>query len=603
MKNHRLAILAKCLSMVPARERKKISLLILGQLLLTVLELSGVALFGILAIISISGIKSSEPGTRTRIVLEQLHLTNFPLEYQVTILSGGALVLLTVKTLLTYIITKRILSFLSVRSAVASSELLKKVLSSRLLLDQEKSRQETLYSITGGVNLIIVGVIGSIASLLADIFSLVILAVGLFVYSPTMTLISISYFALIGLFNYRSLHLKVEEHSKTSTMLSIKNNETTLELIGTFRETFLSGRDDYYLNRFTKERMGIARASASLAIYPNVSKYVVEISMLLGVLALAAFQFLTTDAVRAIGSISIFLAASTRVAPALLRLQQGFFNIKGNLAASVQSLEMVEKLQSIAPSDKKTEEIKSNHKCNIVEFKSVNFKHKNGNRFEFENLEFEIKKGSRVAFVGPSGAGKSTIIDLMLSLKLPSGGSIRIEGVAPNVFIEGNPGKIGFVPQSTFIVDDTLIRNIALGVPDDELDIHRVEKLINELDLTDLNSPANVSEKMGDSGNKISGGQRQRIGIARAIYSEPDLLILDEATSSLDADSESRVVTFLDSISKDMTLITVAHRLSTVLQADQVLYIDSGKLIAKGTFSEVRQAVPDFDRQARLMGL
>ena len=593
----------RCLSLVPVGEQKRIVLLIVGQLFLTILDLIGVALFGVLAIISISGIKSSEPGSRTSYVLEHLHLTTFSLETQVSILAFGALLLLTLKTVLTFFVSRRILTYLSIRSAMASSELLRKILSTRILMDQEKTRQEILYSITGGVNLIIVGVIGSLATLLADVFSLGILAIGLFLYSPSVTIISTAYFVLISWINYRILHLKVEHHSRNSTNLSIQNNETTLELIGTFRETYLSGREDYYLTKFSRERKGISQASASLAIYPNVSKYIVEVAMLLGVLALAGFQFLSTDAVRAIGSISIFLAASTRIAPALLRLQQGIFNIKGNLAASIQSLELVEKLEEVGLNSPPIEDPLTSTSDVEISFHNVNFSHKNKNDFKISNLTFEVQTGERIAIVGPSGSGKSTIIDLLLSLKLPSSGNIHLRGVEPRAFIDRNPGKIGFVPQVTTIVNDNLARNIALGVPDAEIDYVRIERLVEELDLVDLYSHENKDLRLGDSGGKISGGQRQRIGIARAIYSEPVLLVLDEATSSLDASSEHNVVEFLSRLSQNMTTITIAHRLSTVLNADRVLYIDSGNLVAQGSFDEVRQRVPDFDRQANLMGL
>ena len=173
--------LRKCISLISKAERNKISLLIASQLALAVLDLLGVALFGILAVISISGIKSSSLGSGISRILEILQLNNSSLEFQVSVLAFGALVLLIVKTALTYLISRKILIFLSLRSAKTSSKLLEQLLSTRLLIEQGKTQQEILYSITGGVNLIIVGVLGSFASFIADAFSLLILAFGLFV--------------------------------------------------------------------------------------------------------------------------------------------------------------------------------------------------------------------------------------------------------------------------------------------------------------------------------------------------------------------------------------------------------------------------------------
>ena len=321
--------LRKCISLISKAERNKISLLIASQLALAVLDLLGVALFGILAVISISGIKSSSLGSGISRILEILQLNNSSLEFQVSVLAFGALVLLIVKTALTYLISRKILIFLSLRSAKTSSKLLEQLLSTRLLIEQGKTQQEILYSITGGVNLIIVGVLGSFASFIADAFSLLILAFGLFVYNPLMTMFCGVYFFLIGWINYKALHKKIVKQSEITTELSIQSNETTLELINAYRELFLSGNSGYYLNRFSIERSGIAKASAALAIFPNVSKYIVEVSMLIGILSMAGFQFLSLDAVQAVGAISIFLAASTRIAPALLRLQQNIVRFIG----------------------------------------------------------------------------------------------------------------------------------------------------------------------------------------------------------------------------------------------------------------------------------
>ena len=596
--------LGDCLSLVPKGDRYKISLLICGQLFLAILDLVGVALFGILAVVSISGIKSSSPGTRTSKVLEFLHLNNYSLSTQAIILSITALALLIAKTTSTYFVSQRILNFLSFRSAISSSELLDKVLSKRILLEQDKSQQEILYSITGGVNLIIVGVVGSLATLAADFFSLLILSVGLFIYDPNVTLIVGIYFIFIGRINYHALHKKVVAQNNISTELSIQSNETILELISAYRELYLSGNEDYYLKRFSVEREGIAKSSAKLAMFPNVSKYIVEISMLVGMLSLSAYLFATIDAVRAIGAISIFLAAGTRIAPSLLRIQQGLFSVKGNLAASRHSTSLILKLKETTSEFESSPYLVSKEiSAHQIVFNDVTYQYKMDHKFLISHVSFVVSHGQSIAIVGPSGSGKSTILDLLLALKLPAKGVIEIENCSPLEFIRQNPGKVGFVPQNTNIVNDTLVRNIALGVAPEKVDLNQVLRLMNALDLNGLQGIEDDSPRLGDRGGRLSGGQRQRIGIARALYSNPSILVLDEATSSLDAVSESKIQEFLKAIAGEVTTITVAHRLSTVINSDLVLYFDEGRLIAKGTFAQVRAQVPNFDTQAKLMGL
>lgn len=596
--------LKKCISLITKSERNKISLLIISQLALAILDLLGVALFGILAVISISGIKSSSPSGGINRILEILQLNNSSLEIQVSILAFGALVLLIAKTAMTYLISRRILIFLSLRSAKTSSKLLEQLLSTRLLIEQGKTQQEILYSITGGVNLIIVGVLGSFASLIADAFSLLILALGLFIYNPPMTVFCGLYFFLIGWINYKALHKRIVRQSEITTELSIQSNETTLELINAYRELFLSGNSGYYLNRFSIERSGIAKASAELAIFPNVSKYIVEVSMLIGILSMAAFQFLSLDAVQAIGAISIFLAASTRIAPALLRLQQNIFSMKGNMASSKQSLELVTDLKKEFEKEKiAVTDLKNVDSNSLVEFRDVSFGYKKDHKFALNNLNFSISKGQKVALVGPSGSGKSTVLDLLLALQIPDQGSVFIDGINPQSYVKSNPGRIGFVPQSTKIVNDTLVRNIALGVRSDLIDMSRIAYLVEVLDLGDLQDIETSTTRLGDGGGRLSGGQKQRIGIARAMYQTPEILVMDEATSSLDSISENKISELLKRVSSDVTVISVAHRLSTVVNSDLVLYFDSGSLVATGTFNEIRMRVPNFDKQAKLMGL
>jgi ATP-binding cassette subfamily C protein len=218
-------------------------------------------------------------------------------------------------------------------------------------------------------------------------------------------------------------------------------------------------------------------------------------------------------------------------------------------------------------------------------------------------LSFSVNRGQKVAIVGPSGAGKSTVLDLLLSLSTPDDGLICINGIPSQDFIESNPGFIGFVPQVTRIVNDSLVRNIALGVKPEVIDLARVSELVQALDLTGIQDVKTATARLGDDGGRLSGGQRQRIGIARALYSRPQILVLDEATSALDSISENKFSDFLESISSQITVLTVAHRLSTVKNSDVVLYLENGNLLGKGDFEEVRRKIPNFDEQARLMGL
>jgi ABC-type multidrug transport system fused ATPase/permease subunit len=240
-----------------------------------------------------------------------------------------------------------------------------------------------------------------------------------------------------------------------------------------------------------------------------------------------------------------------------------------------------------------------------VELKQVSLTYPGKKEKAIDHVSLSIKPGEVVALVGPSGAGKTTIIDLMLGIIEPDEGSVSINNLRPLDAISTWPGAIGYMPQDVMISNGTVRENVMLGYsPDKEfepqvlsaLKVAQLNDFINEL-------PDQLEQQMGDRGTRISGGQRQRLGIARAVFTAPKLLVLDEATSALDGETEANISDAIQKFGDGVTVIMIAHRLSTVLAADRVIYMDKGRVVAQGTFEDVRKSVPDFDRQANLMGL
>jgi ABC-type multidrug transport system fused ATPase/permease subunit len=220
-------------------------------------------------------------------------------------------------------------------------------------------------------------------------------------------------------------------------------------------------------------------------------------------------------------------------------------------------------------------------------------------------LNFSINQGETVAIVGPSGAGKSTLIDLLLGIYLPSSGAIKISGCAPSESITRWPGAIGYVPQEVVLMSGSIAKNVASGFEATGISSDLIEDALNVAQLTNFVAglPLGVATEVGERGGKLSGGQRQRVGIARAMFTKPQLLVLDEATSSLDGQTESEISEAIQGLKGKVTLILIAHRLSTVQKADRVIYLKNGEIVAQGSFEEVRKLVPDFNKQAQLMGL
>jgi ABC-type multidrug transport system fused ATPase/permease subunit len=340
---------------------------------------------------------------------------------------------------------------------------------------------------------------------------------------------------------------------------------------------------------------------------PNITKYILEVVLVVGALTLGAFQFTATDAVHAVGILSVFLAASTRISPAILRMQQAFIIIKGSVGSAGPTLALIEELAEIQSLELESTPRESTREgfTGQIALKNVSFRYPGSDNEVLLDLGMTIRAGDVIAIVGPSGAGKTTFADVILGLLHPTSGSVRIDGLPPQEVIKKWPGAIGYVPQDVLITNRSIRENVALGFDTDanfDEAIWRVLQ-IAQLDEYVRSLPNQLETKLGDRGGFLSGGQRQRLGIARALYTNPGLVVLDEATSALDGETEANVSAAIGNLKGRVTVVLIAHRLSTIKNVDKIYYLQGGKFLASGNFDELRLQVPDFDKQAKLMGL
>jgi len=289
-----------------------------------------------------------------------------------------------------------------------------------------------------------------------------------------------------------------------------------------------------------------------------------------------------------------------------LRVQQGAIYIKSSLGSAKPTLKLLSEL----PELKNNEEIplyKEEYPGLVadIQISGLSFTYPGTNLPALVDVNLVINSGTSCAIVGPSGAGKTTLADVVLGVFQPSNGEVLIGRQKPLDIIRIYPGAIAYVPQDVSIIQGTIRDNIALGFPAIEATDSRINATIEIAGLAEFvrSLPMGIDTEVGPRGSKLSGGQRQRLGIARALFTQPKLVVLDEATSALDGQTELDVSEAIANLRGHVTVITIAHRLSTVRNADKVIYMEDGKMIAAGTFEEVRSRVPDFDKQAKLMGL
>jgi ABC-type multidrug transport system fused ATPase/permease subunit len=241
----------------------------------------------------------------------------------------------------------------------------------------------------------------------------------------------------------------------------------------------------------------------------------------------------------------------------------------------------------------------------VILLKEVSFKYDVASKFALNSISLEIKSGQQVAIVGSSGAGKTTLVDLLLGVTTPDSGEVLVSGLPISEAISKWPGAISYVPQDIKIANGSIRENVGLGYPKNLAQDPRVNTALETAHLIELVNelPDGLDSATGEKGSKLSGGQRQRLGIARALFTSPKLIVFDEATSALDGETEALIADSLQKLKGNVTVVMIAHRLSTVRNSDLVVYLEAGAVRAIGNFDEVRQQVPNFDKQARLMGL
>lgn len=605
----RKSVISRSILLLESRDRKKVGIVVVIQVLLGLLDLAGVALLGILGALTVSGVSSQTPGNRVSAVLNSLGLTNLTFQNQVALLGAIAGFLLVGRTLLSIFFTKRILLFLSRRGASISSELVKRILSQPILEIQRFTTQETLYMVTNGVNAITVGVIGTTVALISDVSLLLVIGIGLLALDPTIAVSTFIVFGIIAFFLYRQLHTKALTLGTKDRELNIQTSQRMVEALDSFREISVYNRKHYYSEIISKFRFELAEVQSVLAFMPSIGKYVIEITIIAGALTISAFQFMLQDATQAVGTLAVFMAAGTRIAPAVLRIQQGAVQIRGSAGPAGKTLELFEDLRlNELPSDatqKQFLDVGKEPFKGEIQVENVSFSYPGKKQEVLDGITLQIKQGEFLAITGSSGAGKSTLVDLILGILIPKLGDIKISGLNPSDCIVAYPGKISYVPQHVSIIPGTISENIGMGYPEGHFSTQAIWEALKKAELFDFvsNLPSKLDEQVGEGGAKLSGGQRQRLGIARALVSDPKLIILDEATSALDGDTEAAISETLGNLRGSVTLVVIAHRLSTIRSADKVLYLNESKVAAIGTISEVRGQVPDFDRLANQMGL
>ena len=400
---------------------------------------------------------------------------------------------------------------------------------------------------------------------------------------------------------------KAQALGKERDELLAEQNKNVYQGIHAIKETKVLGKEHFFMHSFRNINSTTINNTAKSMLLQRIPSHITEIVIIFTVLSICIIVLTEPNLSKgsSLATLGVLAFISFRIASTLNRILnnlQGMNKNKNSIEKMFSEIDKLDKLSEQIPKQKQTKI----HFHKKITFEEVCFTYPKSKEKALSNINFEIDKGSFVAFVGESGAGKTTIADIILGLLSPQQGKILIDNADLNIKNKRSwQDLISFVPQEIYLSDDTICKNIAFGIENKKVNQQKIKKVLEDVKLWDFikSKKESIHFCVGENGKNLSGGQKQRLAIARALYSEAPILILDEATSALDVTTENEISQILRKQRNKKTIITITHRLSTVFNADKIIYIEKGKILDHGTFQELKNKNKSFSKLTEIASL
>lgn len=419
----------------------------------------------------------------------------------------------------------------------------------------------------------------SIVNLILEITTILGVTLVLFLVEPKGSIIVVMFLFTASIIFHRITRKRLLDWGKTRQLHQIELTKNLYQGLNGIKDILILNRLKYFIENFNHNLLKSAKTQIKVNTLNLVPRLYLEFLAVLGLAGLILIMVSQGKSFEnLLPTLGVFVAAAFRMIPSANRIIASNQQIRyAKPAVNLLYEEHLFLNNKLSNYRECTQNFVFESK---IEIKNIKFIYDNQNKHSINDISLNIEKGSSIGLIGVSGSGKSTLVDIFLGLLKPQQGEILVDGVSIYENLGSWKSKIGYVPQVIYLTDDTLLRNIAFGISDEEINFDAVKKAIDAAQLTDfIESLENKLETgVGERGVRISGGQRQRIGIARALYHDPEILVLDEATSALDIETEQEVMKAIDSLKGEKTMLIVAHRLSTLEKCDYILELRNGSI-------------------------
>jgi ATP-binding cassette, subfamily B, bacterial PglK len=513
----------------------------------------------------------------------------------------GIVIIFYFKSYLTFYVQRYILHFTYQQQGFLSKKLLHAYLAAPYTFHLSCNTALLIQNITMEVrsfaNGIMLPILNSTAYIIISLSLMFLLA-----KTSLLATSSILVMLLVPIFLYQRFRYKLAEWGQQGSEANLEILRTINHSLGGIKETRIIGCEDYFEEKMDYYVQRFEHTVSESQVFKLLPRIFIEAILMTFLVGLTSVFLLSSQTPQKLTEIlGIFAMASIRLIPAFSQLTNAVGSLRQNsylinkLYADLKELETFSQhqpllLQQTVP--QRGQEIEAKKALRFQEhivLDQVSYAYPNTSDLVLKNLSLSIPKGQAIALIGRSGAGKTTLVDIILGLLTPIEGDIQVDGKSIYSNLRAWQNSIGYIPQSIFLIDDTLARNIAFGVPDSLIDYRQLEQVIQAAQLTELIAelPEGIETVLGERGVRLSGGQRQRVGIARALYHEREILVLDEATAALDNETEKLVNDAIKALSGTKTLIIIAHRLTTIEHCDRVYLLEKGCVVKSGSYSDV----------------
>jgi ABC-type bacteriocin/lantibiotic exporter with double-glycine peptidase domain len=566
------------------RERFKILSSLIFQFSLSIFDLMGVLLSGALAYSAVHFINKSESGGG---IFGHYIPNSLRTPANIYMLTLTIVVLMLSKNLLSIFATKKLYEGLGRRSDSFSKKCIEMLMSMPWPWIRRITPEKLSYSMTEGINAITIGVIGNLMLTLSECFMLITLVVALFFVDKLMIIFAVCFFGLTVALMNRIMGMRVRHFGTELSSENLVSKVTLTDIKSVFRETLLQNKSEFFINRYIASRKIAIRAFNLAEVSQQLPKYLLEMATILGMSLLFLISGLNSTPTVAFQKSLVFFLAASRIVPSLLRLQSYLLGLQRSVGYSSIAIPILIDLFDNQTRTSKETQISQRTKAHVsseaILIRGLDFKYPDSDYLQLKDINLRINKHETIAIIGESGSGKSTLCDILTGNLTPTRGTVEIFGNAPSALRSEKNCSTVFLPQGSDLIRGTILENVSLENFSTEEQIQRVKLALKNASILDFVSslPNGLQTLIGEDGMKLSGGQRQRIVLARTLFAQPDLVILDEPVSSLDDKTTGLIGSYLKTLKGTATIIVVTHKVPDKDFFDKIFEVNKGKLITR----------------------